>query len=107
MPQAFPDPQLWVRRFWRGARLFVFQCRKNRHRAEQHDGGKHARPVKRAGAKPQEWHVGTGFPQFVQILLPAALLLSAARGQQRPHSIRIRTGQCLLRRAKRFFLRPA
>lgn len=95
MPQAFPDPQLWVRRFWRGARLFVFQCRKN------------ARPVKRAGAKPQEWHVGTGFPQFVQILLPAALLLSAARGQQRPHSIRIRTGQCLLRRAKRFFLRPA
>lgn len=95
MPQAFPGPRLWVRRFWRGARLFVFQCRKN------------ARPVKRAGAKPQEWHVGTGFPQFVQILLPAALLLSAARGQQRPHSIRIRTGQCLLRRAKRFFLRPA
>ena len=94
MPQAFPGPRLWVRRFWRGARLFVFQCRKKR-------------PVKRAGAKPQEWHVGTGFPQFVQILLPAALLLSAARGQQRPHSIRIRTGQCLLRRAKRFFLRPA
>lgn len=95
MPQAFPGPQLWVRRFWRGARLFVFQCRKN------------ARPVKRAGAKPQEWHVGAGFPQFVQILLPAALPLSAACGQQRPHSIRIRTGQCLLRRAKRFFLRPA